>query len=607
MDPLAAIQTIISIIKKIKRQGERTSNNIKTCRLLASRCNDLITPLQIMEDNLNRENYRASLHTLIQVLNDCESFIASHGQRTNIVQFFSAHIISDEFKLLNDRLNASILNLNLGLQINDNRQCQEAQEVLNSDMNEIKSALFEIATANNFHFDRIYEQNESVSKLIQFFADNVHRLRNVVDSSSTQPASDSKFSEVDESQLVRGNLIGRGSYGDVYKCGYRYRAFALKSFERVFTQGGLNSAEVKKISREIQILKLCHHSNIISFVAATVSPEKAMIITELATCNLSTVIHDDSPIITTFSTKVRWLADVARGLRYLHFHHIIHRDLKPANILLVHADSAEGRELIVAKIADFGVSSAVGLTTIRRTEDKVEQVGTCAYDAPEVCDDVLYSALSDVYAWGITANELLTCAIPWAMCRSAEQIVRMVMQGKRPQLFAPTNATEGDLMRLVGSGSSGCLAQEPSQRCAVDILCNELSSLSASAADYESADSITGDRIKAPQCPVCLSEYDADRRCYLICSNGHSLCEPCKEPSTREGKCPLCKAPCLIDGGYVNRAVMDVVDAITSLTSVPATLIAKASSLPSPLLKTSSPIASPRFVGALWGPSEVSE
>ena len=271
----------------------------------------------------------------------------------------------------------------------------------------------------------------------------MNELRSVVSSlpvasspSARAPVvSTSTFSFVDESQLVRGDIIGHGSYGVVYWCTYRSQDFALKLFEKSFARGGLNSIEVRKISRELQILKLCHHSNIISFVAATVNTGKAMLIMELATCSLYTVINDDSPIDVTLPSKVRWLADVARGLRYLHFHQITHRDLKPANILLVHKEAADVRELIVAKIADFGVSSAVGLTT-RRTGVKVEQVGTCSYDAPEVCDEALYTASSDVYAFGITANELLTGFLPWALCDDGE-IVKLVGQGKRPELFTP--------------------------------------------------------------------------------------------------------------------------------------------------------------------------
>ena len=587
MDPISIIQTSISIISTIQAQAEQSSSNIKTCKLLAQRCHDLIPSLNSMKANANKENYRASLQTLVQVLKDSESFITSHGKRAELKQFFNANRIRDEFKLLNDRLNTSIMNLHLGLQINDSRQGQEASDVLAADLNEIKTTMSEIAAVHNFRLDQISSnserQNEMMFAFMQNVLDNVTMLRKAVDSSQStsshtssresesaaSSAPEIKFTQVDESKLKKGELIGTGSYGDVYKCTYGSQEFALKLFEKSFTRSGLNSTEVKQITREVQILKLCHHTNIIGFVAATVSPEKAMIITELATCSLSAVNLQDSPIAAPFPAKVCWLADVLRGLRYLHFHGIIHRDLKPANILLVHTESADGRELIVAKIADFGVSSAVGLTT-RRTGAKVEQVGTCAYDAPEVCDDVQYSASSDVYAWGITANELMTAFTPWKDARNDGHIVRLVGQGKRPKLFDPSTEAERELMRLVGSGTSGSLAQEPSERFTVDNLYKGLSALSTSLVDRGSPEVAAREMVRAPECPVCLSEYTHDSKCYLICSNGHSLCEPCKGSSTREGKCPVCRGPCLAEGGFVNRAVMDVVDAIALLNGAPA-------------------------------------
>ena len=404
----------------------------------------------------------------------------------------------------------------------------------------------------------------------------MNELRSVVSSlpvasspSARAPVvSTSTFSLVDESQLVRGDIIGHGSYGDVYWCTYRSQDFALKLFEKSFARGGLNSIEVRKISREVQILKLCHHSNIISFVAATVNTEKTMLITELATCSLYTVIHDDSPIDVTLPSKVRWLAGVARGLRYLHFHQITHRDLKPANFLLVNKEAADVRELIVAKIADFGVSSAVGLTT-RRTGVKVEQVGTCSYDAPEVCDEALYTASSDIFAFGITANELLTVALPWIDCRNDGHIVRMVGQGKGPELFVPTTDAEVELMRIIGSSTSQCLAQEASLRPIASVLYGDLTKVSASL-DRGKPSVATRELVKAPECPVCLAEYHTDaRKCYLIWASGHSVCETCRKPSIEVGTCPICSGPCLPGGGVVNQEVMGFVSSVAAINFAP--------------------------------------
>ena len=601
MDPLSALGAILSLIRAIKAQAEVSSSNVKTCKLLSHRCQDLIPSLESLKTNLNLEStsYNESLNTLLQVLNDCKSFIKSHGSKEQISQFFNANTIKKQFEELNNRLTTSILNLNLGIYVDDSRQIQESQEALNSDLNKIKATLSEIAAANNFRIDQIQNNqghNEIITSFLQALVENVHQLRSAVNPSSvsatappasptsrklsmddttTTPASPTSpttsttattFSMIDESQLVKGKKIGHGSYGEVFKCIYRGQDFAYKSFEKSLTSNGLNSTQIKKIKKEIQILQLCHHSNIIGFVAATVTPEKAILITELATCSLYTVIHDDSPFENvTFPRKVRWIADIARGLRYLHFNQITHRDLKPANILLVQKETADGRTVIVAKISDFGVSSAIGLSS-RSEEASQEQVGTCSYDAPEVCNDALYTAASDIYAFGITANELLTGLSPWVQCRNDSQVVRMVGQGKRPELFVPTTDAEVELMRIIGTSTSQCLAQEASQRPTATSVYNDVTKVST-AIDRGNPSVVPHDVVKAPECPICLAEYTDKLQCYTICENKHSMCENCKDYSISEGICPICKSPCTADGCALNHDITALVQLIANINA----------------------------------------
>ena len=62
------------------------------------------------------------------------------------------------------------------------------------------------------------------------------------------------------------------------------------------------------------------------------------------------------------------------AVEYLHSIKIIHRDLKPSNIFLKNKDYS-------VQIGDFGIAAATdnGFTL-------VEDVGTLAYQAPEVFD-----------------------------------------------------------------------------------------------------------------------------------------------------------------------------------------------------------------------------
>ena len=577
MNITSEIDNIISIITSIKNEADKTIINIKTCKLLARQCHLFIPSLNNLKHNSNRDpTLNQKLQSLNRKFKFCKDFITSHGIKLSAAHFFNESAILSELQAFNNLLNTSIEDLQLNIRIDDSRQLQEA---LKSDMAEIKDILSAIATVNNFRFNQrniasLTEQEKQVMvTYLQTLLDNMNHLRDAINPSSTSEASlasgaSGAFSLVVEPQLVRGELLGSGSFGDVYKCKYLNQDFALKPFDKCYAHGRLTPGEVKKISKEVEILKNCHHPNIIGFVAATINIEEALIVMELAACSLHSVIHEDSPVTVSFVDKVNWLADVARGLRYLHFFKIIHRDIKPANILLVYKESADG---YVAKIADFGVSTAVGPTT-RRTGVRVQQVGTCAYDAPEVCSDAVYSSASDIYAWGVTANELLTGEIPWKDARDDRHITRMVVDGgRRPELFVPSSADERELMRIIGSSSSQALAQQPTQRPAASTLCDDLSRLILSLQPGQ--ESTRREPITMPTCFVCSYEYSANRKCFTICREGHYLCESCKNICIRRGDaCPHCRCSFLPGGGVLNRGIMDIVDLMATLSG-PAALV----------------------------------
>jgi hypothetical protein len=188
------------------------------------------------------------------------------------------------------------------------------------------------------------------------------------------------------------------------------------------------------------------------------------------------VIHspDKVPLPSPVPCQVKliWLHQVAIALRFLHLHDVLHRDLKPANVLLVQGAYGE----YIAKMADFGVSTAVGMSSTRGTNSG--KVGTCMYMAPELFDDELSvkeatSATLDIYAFGVTANELFSGERPWEG-RNDVVIAKAVDKGKRPAAFTATSAAEEALLLLIGDSTSGCLHQDRACRPAASHTCDTL-------------------------------------------------------------------------------------------------------------------------------------
>ena len=85
-------------------------------------------------------------------------------------------------------------------------------------------------------------------------------------------------------------------------------------------------------------------------------------------------------------------------LAYAHQRGIVHRDINPSNIIVQPNDKI--------KILDFGLACPAG------TED-FSSLGTPYYMAPEQIDSEPVDQITDIYALGITAYEMVTGRRPF--------------------------------------------------------------------------------------------------------------------------------------------------------------------------------------------------
>lgn len=93
--------------------------------------------------------------------------------------------------------------------------------------------------------------------------------------------------------------------------------------------------------------------------------------------------------------------DMMRGIGALHRLNIIHRDIKPAN---VHQGSDQR-----LRILDLGVALSSGVGSI----PAMDNPGTPSFMAPELFEGQPASAVSDIYAAGVTLYHLLTRKYPY--------------------------------------------------------------------------------------------------------------------------------------------------------------------------------------------------
>ena len=158
----------------------------------------------------------------------------------------------------------------------------------------------------------------------------------------------------------------KGSFGLVQKVIDKYTgdSFAVKTFEEV-----AQNKNSKKILREIAILEVCSHPNIVEFVEAfQAGDDETSIHIALfpwAPYTLQQFLEsydhkrmESCPWFSPDSARsdgcvYKIMAGLAEGVEYLHSRSIKHKDLKPENILLYHHEDGD---LMRPIITDVGVS-----------------------------------------------------------------------------------------------------------------------------------------------------------------------------------------------------------------------------------------------------------
>jgi serine/threonine protein kinase len=142
--------------------------------------------------------------------------------------------------------------------------------------------------------------------------------------------------------LNNEHLIGRGSYGKVYKYVHdiQSKPIAVKKVSKSENPDDVyNEAEIHSM--------LCGNSNIVNLLKVIDNNEYVYFFMELMDQPLSKLIFNTN-IALSGVEKLLIASGIAEGLAFLHERRIIHRDIKPENILLDQNKRP--------KIADFGLS-----------------------------------------------------------------------------------------------------------------------------------------------------------------------------------------------------------------------------------------------------------
>ena len=212
-----------------------------------------------------------------------------------------------------------------------------------------------------------------------------------------------------------GKHLGSGAFSDVKLAidtntsqKYAMKIMDKKKLEKKMGKIGGQSSLMEDIEREIEVMKLLAHENIVALQEVINDPADHYIYIIQEYCSGGEIQNEGEPLNEEKARK--YFRSCLRAVEYMHSQHVIHRDIKPENILLDKNDNV--------KLADFGTAQIV-----KEGEKLSIPKGTPAFMAPELLsfDTVIYSGPpADIWSLGATLFMLVVGHPPWMAANEIE-------------------------------------------------------------------------------------------------------------------------------------------------------------------------------------------
>eukprot|EP00761_Pharyngomonas_kirbyi_P006799 gb/GECH01006808.1/.p1 GENE.gb/GECH01006808.1/~~gb/GECH01006808.1/.p1 ORF type:complete len:1078 (+),score=269.99 gb/GECH01006808.1/:1-3234(+) len=240
---------------------------------------------------------------------------------------------------------------------------------------------------------------------------------------------------------IQSDLVGKGGFGVVFK-GQSLRSFQSVAIKKVKRKKSENRREIDAIQREISVLKLLRHDNIVNYIDHMKTTNHHYIIMEyIENGSLSDSIKKYGPM--PENQAAYYVYQLLTGLAFLHSQGVIHCDIKGANVLLTSTG--------LVKLADFGL--ATKLADVKEGEVK----GTPYWMAPEIASgEGPISESVDIWSVGCTVIELITGTPPYFDLNQHSALYHMVNDDHPP---FPKNGSS-----LLESFLIACFQKTPSLR-----------------------------------------------------------------------------------------------------------------------------------------------
>mmetsp|Transcript_16335 Transcript_16335/g.24615 ORF Transcript_16335/g.24615 Transcript_16335/m.24615 type:complete len:754 (-) Transcript_16335:207-2468(-) len=188
-------------------------------------------------------------------------------------------------------------------------------------------------------------------------------------------------------------VVGEGAYGVVLKCRNKESGgiVAIKKFKESDDDEVLR----KTALREVKLLRLLRHCNIVSLTEAFRRKGKLYLVFEYVERNLLEVLEEQPQGLDPALVR-HYIYQLCQAIHWCHSNDVIHRDIKPENLLI----DVQTRQL---KLCDFGFARVL----TNANEELTDYVATRWYRAPELLlGSALYDFSVDIWAIGCIMGEI---------------------------------------------------------------------------------------------------------------------------------------------------------------------------------------------------------
>ncbi|CAK73708.1 unnamed protein product (macronuclear) [Paramecium tetraurelia] len=185
-------------------------------------------------------------------------------------------------------------------------------------------------------------------------------------------------------------VVGEGAYGIVLKCKNKEtnECVAIKKFKETED----DEAVKKSIQREVKMLRMLKHPNIIQLKEAFKKKGKIFLVFQFVDRNLLELLEERKTLDQECIKRV--IFQLVLAVHACHSVGIAHRDIKPENLLIDND--------LNLKLCDFGFAR-----TIQSQEQLTDYVATRWYRSPELLISNNYGKQVDIWAIGCIMGELI--------------------------------------------------------------------------------------------------------------------------------------------------------------------------------------------------------